>query len=213
MPHVWIIEDNAAFRRAATRALQSRESFCGVRAFESCEDALEALPAADPKPDVILLDVGLPGMDGLQGIREFKARLPDAALLVLTVFEDDDKIFRAICSGASGYLLKSEPMNRVAEAIEQSLAGGSPMNPRVARRVLEMFSKLSPEKKDYGLTDRETSVLELMVEGLGKKQIADRLDLNQHTTDYVMRCIYRKLHVNGMTAAVSVALKERLVQP
>ena len=213
MPHVWIVEDNAAFRRAATRALQARECFCGVRAYESCEDALEALGKADLKPDVILLDVGLPGMDGLQGIREFKKVLPDTAMLVLTVFEDDEKIFRAICAGASGYLLKSEPMNRVAEAIEQALAGGSPMNPRVARRVLEMFSKLSPEKKDYGLTDREKAVLEHMVEGLGKKQIADRLDLNQHTTDYVMRCIYKKLHVNGMTAAVSRALKERLVGP
>src|SRR5204863_6959595 len=136
-----------------------------------------------------------------------------AAILVLTVVEDDDKIFRSICSGASGYLLKSEPMARVAEAIEQALAGGSPMNPRVARRVLDMFSKLSPEKKDYGLTERETAVLQHMVEGLGKKQIADRLDLNQHTTDYVMRCIYKKLHVNGMTAAVSVALKERLIAP
>ena len=212
MPQVWIVEDNPAFRRAATRALQARESFCGVRAFERCEDALEAITAGG-KPDVILLDVQLPGMDGLQGIREFKAVLPEAAILVLTVFEDDDKIFRAVCSGASGYLLKSEPMARVAEAIEQALAGGSPMNPRVARRVLDMFSKLSPEKKDYGLTERETAVLEHMVEGLGKKQIADRLDLNQHTTDYVMRCIYKKLHVNGMTAAVSMALKQRLVGP
>ena len=213
MPHVWIVEDNPAFRRAATRALQARENLCGVRAFECCEDALAVLATGERKPEVILLDVGLPGMDGLQGIREFKAVLPDAAILVLTVFEDDDKIFRAICSGASGYLLKSEPMARVAEAIEQALAGGSPMNPRVARRVLDMFSKLSPEKKDYGLTERETAVLQHMVEGLGKKQIADRLNLNQHTTDYVMRCIYKKLHVNGMTAAVSVALKERLIMP
>ncbi len=213
MPHVWIVEDNPAFRRAATRALQARETLCGVRAFECCEDALEVLATEERKPDVILLDVGLPGMDGLQGIRAFKAVLPDAAILVLTVFEDDDKIFRAICSGASGYLLKSEPMARVAEAIDQALAGGSPMNPRVARRVLDMFSKLSPEKKDYGLTERETAVLQHMVEGLGKKQIADRLDLNQHTTDYVMRCIYKKLHVNGMTAAVSIALKERLIMP
>lgn len=213
MPHVWLIEDNPAFRRAATRALSARENFCGVRGFERCEDALEVIAAGEEKPEVILLDVGLPGMDGLQGIREFKAVLPEATLLVLTVFEDDEKIFRAICSGASGYLLKSEPMNRVAEAIEQALAGGSPMNPRVARRVLDMFSKLQPERKDYGLTERETAVLQLMVEGLGKKQIADRLDLNQHTTDYVMRCIYKKLHVNGMTAAVSMALKQGLIAP
>jgi DNA-binding NarL/FixJ family response regulator len=150
-------------------------------------------------------------MDGISGIQELKALWPELTLLVLTVFEDDDKIFRAVCAGASGYLLKSEPMQRVAEAIREALTGGSPMNPRVARRVLEMFSKLAPQQKDYGLTEREQAVLELMVEGLVKKQIADRMDLNLHTADYVIRCIYRKLHVNGMTAAVSLAVKERLV--
>ncbi len=211
MPNIWLIEDNAAFRRAATRALQAGGRFCEVLAFECCEDAL-AVIATTAKPDVILLDVGLPGMDGIQGIGEFKAVLPDAAILVLTVFEDDDKIFRAVCSGASGYLLKSESLARVAEATDQALAGGSPMNPRIARRVLDMFSKLAPEKKDYGLNEREKSVLEQMVAGQAKKQIADALALNQHTVDYVIRCLYRKLHVNCATAAVSLALKERLLE-
>jgi len=211
MPNIWLIEDNPAFRRAATRALQAGGKFCEVRAFERCEDAL-AVITATTRPDVILLDVGLPGMDGIQGIGEFKAVLPDAAILVLTVFEDDDKIFRAVCAGASGYLLKSEPLARVAEAIDQALAGGSPMNPRVARRVLDMFSRLAPAKKDYGLNAREESVLQQMVDGQAKKQIADALALNQHTVDYVIRCLYRKLHVNCATAAVSLALKERLLE-
>jgi len=211
MPNIWLIEDNPAFRRAATRALQAGGKLCEVRAFERCEDAL-AVITTSPRPDVILLDVGLPGMDGIQGIGEFKAVLPDAAILVLTVFEDDDKIFRAVCSGASGYLLKSEPLARVAEAIDQALAGGSPMNPRVARRVLDMFSRLAPAKKDYGLNAREESVLQQMVDGQAKKQIADALALNQHTVDYVIRCLYRKLHVNCATAAVSLALKERLLE-
>jgi DNA-binding NarL/FixJ family response regulator len=210
MPAIWIIEDNVPFRRAAVRALEAREEFCSVRGFGRCEDALEVI-GREPGPEAILLDLGLPGMDGLEGIRRLKGALPDTAILVLTVFEDDDKIFRAVCAGASGYLLKSEPMARVGEAVSQAIAGGSPMNPRVARRVLEMFSRLAPGQKDYGLTEREKAVLELMVEGLSRKQIADRLDLNQHTADYVMRCLYKKLHVNGMTAAVSVALKERLV--
>lgn len=210
MPAVWIIEDNPAFRRAAVRALGTQHDFDPVRGFERCEDALQALKT-EPKPDAILLDIGLPGMDGIRGIQELKALAPELTLLVLTVFEDDDKIFRAVCAGASGYLLKSEPMQRVAEAIHEALTGGSPMNPRVARRVLEMFSRLAPQQKDYGLTEREQAVLELMVEGLVKKQIADRMDLNLHTADYVIRCIYRKLHVNGMTAAVSLAVKERLV--
>ena len=151
------------------------------------------------------------GMRQKVGIIQALQHDPELAILVLTVFEDDDKIFRAVCAGASGYLLKSEPMRRVAEAVKESLIGGSPMNPRIARRVLEMFSKLAPQQKDYGLTEREQSVLELMVEGLGKKQIADRMELNPHTADYVIRCIYKKLHVNGMAAAVSLAMKERLV--
>ena len=211
MPAVWIIEDNPPFRRAAVRALGSQRGFCSVRGFERCEEALAAIQSGE-RPDAILLDIGLPGMDGLRGIQEFKALAPDLAILVLTVFEDDEKIFRAVCAGASGYLLKSESMNRVAEAIHEALTGGSPMNPRVARRVLEMFSKLAPQQKDYGLTERERAVLELMVEGLAKKQVADRLDLNLHTADYVIRCIYKKLHVNGMAAAVSLAVKERLVE-
>lgn len=211
MPIVWLIEDNPAFRRATTRALEAGKRFSEVRAFERCEDALTAITGGH-KPDVILLDVGLPGMDGIQGIGEFKAALPDVAILVLTVFEDDDKIFRAVCSGASGYLLKTESLDRVAEAIDQALAGGSPMNPRIARRILDMFSKLAPAKKDYGLNERESAVLEQMVAGQAKKQIADALDLNPHTVDYVIRCLYRKLHVNCATAAVSLALKERLLE-
>jgi len=209
MPNIWLIEDNPAFRRAATRALQAGGKFCEVRAFERCEDAL-AVITTSPRPDVILLDVGLPGMDGIQGIGEFKAVLPDAAILVLTVFEDDDKIFRAICAGASGYLLKSETMARILAGIAEARAGGSPMNPRVARRVFAMFARLAPVKKDYGLTPRETDVLQLMTEGAPKKQIADRLALNPHTVDYAMRCIYKKLHVNCQSAAVSRAMKDGL---
>jgi DNA-binding NarL/FixJ family response regulator len=211
MPNIWIIEDNPTFRRATERALRHPQIGHEVRAFGRCEEALAILDDVE-KPDVILLDVGLPGMDGITGIRHFKSALPEVSLLILTVFEDDDKIFQAICAGASGYLLKSEPMQRVLDAITEALSGGSPMNPRVARRVLEMFSKLAPTQKDYGLSEREQAVLELMVDGLAKKQIADQLDLNPHTTDYVMRCLYKKLHVNCVAAAVSVAVKDRIVK-
>lgn len=209
MPVIWIIEDNAAYRRATERALRAAADANTLQAFSSCEEALAAPPAA-PLPEVVLLDVGLPGMDGITGIARLKQLAPEASILVLTVFEDDDKIFRAICAGASGYLLKSEPMPRILAAIAEAQAGGSPMNPRVARRVLAMFTKLAPAKKDYGLTPRETEVLQLMVEGAPKKQIADRLALNPHTVDYTMRCIYRKLHVNCQAAAVSRAVKDGL---
>lgn len=211
MPNIWIIEDNAAFRRGTERALTMKPHAHDVRAFMSCEDAIEALNSTI-LPDVILLDVGLPGMDGIEGIAHLKSRAPAASILILTVFEDDDKIFRAICAGASGYLLKSEPMAQVITGIDQAIAGGSPMNPRIATRVLAMFAKLAPAKKDYGLDEREQAVLKCMVAGMPRKQIAEATSLNPHTADYVTRSIYRKLHVNCATAAVSKAVAERLVE-
>ncbi len=210
MSRIWIIEDNAAFRRGTERALTAVPQRHAVRAFENCEDALAALGSEDA-PQVVLLDVGLPGMDGIEGIAHLKSKAPAANILILTVFEDDDKIFRAICAGASGYLLKSQPVAQVITAIDQAIAGGSPMNPRVATRVLSMFAKLAPAKKDYGLTEREQAVLKCMAAGLPRKQIPDATGLNPHTADYVTRSIYRKLHVNCATAAVSLAVRERLI--
>jgi DNA-binding NarL/FixJ family response regulator len=210
MARVWIIEDNAAFRKATERMLAAQPHAHEVRAFGSCEAALVALDR-EVVPAVVLLDVGLPGMDGIEGMAHLKSRAPAASILLLTVFEDDEKIFRAVCAGASGYLLKSEPMASVVTAIEQAVAGGSPMNPRIASRVLAMFAKLAPAKKDYGLTEREQAVLKCMVDGMARKQISDAVGLNPHTADYVMRSIYRKLHVNCATAAVSIAVRERLL--
>jgi DNA-binding NarL/FixJ family response regulator len=207
---VWLIEDNAAFRRATERALRTRNDISQMRAFDRCETAIQAIKSGE-KPDVVLLDVGLPGMDGIEGMRQIKQIAPEVSIVLLTVFEDDDRIFRAVCAGASGYLLKSEPMGQVMQAIDQVVAGGAPMNSRVAHRVLLMFARLSGINKDYRLNERERSVLELMVRGQGKKQIADSLKLNHHTVDYSIRCIYRKLHVNGLAAAVSIAVKNRLV--
>ncbi len=210
MTTVWIIEDNAIYRTATQRALQRDPTIDNVLGMQSCEEALESLDAGNI-PDVVLLDIGLPGIDGIEGIGRIKSRVPNLSILILTVFEDDDKIFRAICAGASGYLLKSEPMEKVIEAIAQARNGGATINSRVASRVLAMFANLAPDRKDYGLTDRERLVLECMAKGLVRKQIAKELNLNPHTTDYIMRCIYRKLHVHGATAAVALAVRERLI--
>lgn len=212
MPVVWLIEDNAAFRSGVESALKVRADIQKPRAFSRCEDALEVLSKGE-RPDVILLDVGLPGIDGIEGIRRIKAIIAEVSIVVLTVFSDDDKIFRAICAGASGYLLKSEPIQKIMESIDLAVAGGSPMNAQVARRVLEMFSKLSVPRKDYGLNERERMVLDLMVNGRSQKQVADELKLNPHTVDYVIRCIYRKLEVNCLANAVSVAVKDGIVSP
>ena len=210
MKTLWIVEDHAAFRRTLVRVLNSEPDLQCPRDFDSCEKALAAL-TRDDAPDLILLDVGLPGMSGLDGIRLFKERAPKSLIVILTVFEDDDKVFRAICAGAAGYLLKTSSVADITQAVRDALAGGSPMNPRIARRVLEMFSKLAPKQSDYGLSEREKEILQLMTTGLIKKEFADQLTLSIHTVDTYLRRIYEKLEVNTRTGAVAKALKEGLV--
>jgi DNA-binding NarL/FixJ family response regulator len=210
MNTLWIVEDHAAFRRTLVRVLNAEADLQCSRDFDSCEKLFLAL--AQPEvPDLILLDVGLPGMSGIEGIRLIKERAPKALVVILTVFEDDDKVFQAICAGAAGYLLKTNSAADITQAVRDALAGGSPMNPRIARRVLEMFSKLAPKQNDYGLSEREKEILQLMTTGLIKKEIADRLTLSVHTVDTYLRRIYEKLAVNTRTGAVAKALKEGLV--
>jgi len=210
MKTLWIVEDHAAFRRTLVRVLNTEPDLQCPCDFDSCEKALAAL-TREAAPDLILLDVGLPGMSGLDGIRLFKERAPKSLIVILTVFEDDDKVFRAICAGAAGYLLKTSSVTDITQAVREALAGGSPMNPRIARRVLDMFSKLAPKQSNYGLSEREKEILQLMTTGLIKKEIADRLTLSIHTVDTYLRRIYEKLEVNTRTGAVAKALKEGLV--
>ncbi|MBA4190626.1 MAG: DNA-binding response regulator [Planctomycetaceae bacterium] len=208
---VWTIEDNESYRRAIVRVVDAAAGLSCPAAFATCEDALTELTATRKPPAVVLLDIGLPGMSGLDGIPRLVAASPGIRIIVLTVFDDDEKIFRAICAGATGYLLKMSPVEEITAAIREVLAGGSPMNARIARRVLEMFAKLAPKPTDYGLTEREQGVLELMVMGLIKKEIASELTLSVHTVDSHIRNIYEKLQVHTRSGAVAKALREKLV--
>ena len=210
MKTVWITEDHAAFRRTLAKVLNAETGLNCSHQFESSEAMLKAFQGSE-KPDLILLDVGLPGMSGLDAIALVKQASPKTLVIILTVFEDDDKVFRAICAGAAGYLLKTSTVTEITQAVREALAGGSPMNPRIARRVLEMFSKLAPKQCDYRLSDRERELLQLLTTGLIKKEIADRLQLSIHTVDTYLRRIYEKLEVNTRTGAVAKALKEGLV--
>jgi DNA-binding NarL/FixJ family response regulator len=210
LTRVWLVEDNETLRKTVARVLARQKDMDCTAQYDRCEDALQALVDGD-RPDVILFDLGLPGMSGIEGIRRIKAVLPEIEMLVFSVFEDNEKVFDAICAGASGYLLKSSSMGEIPDAVREVLAGGAPINARIARSVLDMFSSLAPESKDYGLTERETEVLEQMVGGLTKKEIADQLNLSFHTVDKHIRGIYSKLHVNTMTGAVAKALKEGLL--
>lgn len=210
MKSIWIIEDHAAFRRTLVCVLNIEAGLQCASDFDSCEKALVAL-ARDDAPSLILLDVGLPGMSGLDAIRLIKERAPKTLVVILTVFEDDDKVFQAICAGACGYLLKTSSVSEITQAVRDALAGGSPMTSRIARRVLDMFTKFAPKHSDYGLSEREKEILQLMTTGLIKKEIADRLTLSIHTVDTYLRRIYEKLEVNTRTGAVAKALKEGLV--
>jgi DNA-binding NarL/FixJ family response regulator len=207
---VWLIEDHADCRRMVARVINQIKGMHCPCTFSCCEEAISTLQQA-PHPDVILLDVGLPGMSGIEGIRKIKDFAPSTHVIMLTVYNDHEKVFQAICAGASGYLLKNSPEEAITAAIHEVVHGGAPMHPRVARMVLDMFARWAPPlKSDYGLSAREKEILELMVEGLIKKEIADRLLLSYHTVDNHLRNIYRKLHVHTRGGAVAKALKERL---
>jgi DNA-binding NarL/FixJ family response regulator len=179
-------------------------------AFGSCEAALDRLSQDDP-PEIILLDIGLPGMSGLDGIGQFKALSAATHVIILTAFEDTDKIFKAICAGASGYLLKTSTASAIEAAIREVLGGGAPMTPQIAKSVLGLFAKMATPapSPDQGLSRREKETLEYLAQGLATKEIADRLDLSIHTVDTHLRNIYRKLHVHSRAGAVGKMLQSR----
>ena len=206
---VWLIEDNHTFRNTVARVLRQVPDITVVEQFSNSEDAIEALQTG-ATTDVALVDVELPGLNGIAAVQRIKAISPATRIIMLTVFDDHDKIFKAICAGASGYLLKTASMAKIIESIRDVYAGGASMTPRVAHSVLEMFSRQLAPKNDYSLTPREQKILELMTQGLLKKEIADQLSLSYHTVDTHLRNIYAKLHVHTRSGAVAKALKERL---
>lgn len=206
---IWLVEDNHAFRKAIARVLNGIGGLECSRHFSNAEDMLDALLGGGV-PDVILLDVGLPGQNGIEAVRKIKAILPSTRVVMLTVFDDDEKVFKAICAGASGYLLKSTPPEEIAESIQEVLTGGAPMSPKVAGAVLQMFSKMGEPCLDYGLTQREQKILELMEGDLTMKQIADNLAVSYHTVDTHIRNIYTKLHVHSRSGALAKTAKQKL---
>lgn len=213
--HIWLVEDHSDLRESLAELLET-EGSCKVRAFGNCEDGLEALESeiangADTLPGVMILDLGLPGMSGIEGISAFKELHPDLRILVFTMFDDRKMVFEAICAGASGYLLKLEPPERIVAAVAELERGGWPMTPEIAGNVLERFSRLGPQKSDIELSGREKEVLQLIVDGLARKEIAWKLDISQHTVDSYVRRIYDKLHVKTLGGAVAKALREGLV--
>jgi len=207
---LWIIEDDGLFRNTILNLLNQTEGMRCEHAFPNCEEVLKLLEK-EYAPEVVLMDIGLPGMDGIEGVKRIKSISPATDILMLTIHEEDEKVFRAICAGANGYLLKSSTSAEVIEAIKEVLRGGAPMNAQIARKVLDMFTNLAAPKHDYGLSDREKEILGLMTEGLTKKVIADKLFVSYFTIDTHLKNIYVKLHVHTGRGAVAKVLKEHLL--
>ena len=208
--HVWLIEDDPLYRDALVTLMEGADGLRVVATFGACEEALEALRHGDA-PEVILTDIGLPGMSGTEGARQLKQRSPASQIIMLTIHEDEDKIFDALCAGASGYLLKSAPAERILQAVHEVRSGGVPFTAPIARKVLHLFREAAVPKQDYGLTEREKQVLQRTAEGHTQRQIAEDLFLSPHTVDTHLRNIYAKLHVRNGLAAVSKAVRERLI--
>ena len=205
-----VIEDQRELREGLQTLINFTDGFKCTGAFRTMEEALARLK--HEKPDVVLSDIGLPGMSGIEGIVKMKEMYPDLLILMLTVYDDNERIFDALCAGACGYLLKRTPPSKLLENIREAVTGGAPMSPEVATRVIKLFRDVRPpERVDYDLTPHETRLLKLLVEGHNYTTAADELKVSYNTIKFHMRHIYEKLQVHSKSEAVSKALRDRLI--
>jgi DNA-binding NarL/FixJ family response regulator len=208
---VALIEDRREIRDGLTMMINFTEGFKCTGSYRSMEEALARLP--HDVPDVVLSDIGLPGMDGIEGVRIIKEKYPEMTILMLSVYDDNERIFDALCAGACGYLLKKTPPARIVESLNEALAGGAPMSPEIARKVITLFREIRPpERVDYDLTPHETRLLKLLVEGHSYKTAANELNVSVNTVSFHLKSIYEKLQVHSKSEAVAKALKNRLIK-
>jgi DNA-binding NarL/FixJ family response regulator len=210
---VGIIEDQRKFREYLAALIDGSDGFRCAGSFRSMEEALDRVVPGDDMPDVVLVDIGLPGMDGIEGIRILKERYPKLILLMHTVYDGNERIFDALCAGANGYLLKKTSPARLLEGLREALAGGAPMTPEVAHQVIKLFREIRPaEKQDEQLTAHEVRLLEMLAEGHNYETAAAELRVTTHTISFHLQRIYEKLHVHSKTEAVAKALRNRLIK-
>lgn len=205
-----VIEDLREIREGLATLINFTEGFRCTGSYRSVEEALERLK--DDVPDVLLSDIGLPGMSGIQGVRIIKERYPKLQILMLTVYDDDDRIFDALCAGASGYLLKRTPPAKLLENIREAMSGGAPVSPEVATRMVRFFRDFhTAERSDYELTPHETRLLKLLTEGYNYATAAEKLGVSYNTIKFHVRHIFDKLQVHSKSEAVVKAMRDRLV--
>ena len=207
---VVVIEDERELRNGLQTLLNFTPDFTCVKSFGSMDEALRNIES--DTADLILTDIGLPRLNGIEGTRILREKFPELPIVVLTVHGEDDKIFQALCAGANGYLLKNTSAAKIIEALKEVLDGGAPMSPAVARQVVKLFRTFSPpEHADYSLTEQEKLILKMLVEGHHYKTAAYELDISTSTVSFHLKNIYSKLQVHSKSEAVVKALRENLV--
>jgi DNA-binding NarL/FixJ family response regulator len=207
---VVVVEDHRELRDYISFMINSAEGYRCIGSYRTMEEAIQKIPG--DIPDVVLSDIGLPGMSGIEGVKILKEHYPQILILMITVYDDDDRIFDALCAGASGYLLKKTAPAKLLDSLKEAMGGGAPMSPEVARRVISLFRDVRPpERADYDLTPHETRLLKLLVEGHNYKTAAAKLGVTTATISFHLQRIYEKLQVHSKSEAVAKAIKNRLV--
>jgi DNA-binding NarL/FixJ family response regulator len=201
-----IIEDDKVIRQGLELYFHTQEIFNEIYAFESAELFFDAVEKDKIVVDVVLTDIGLPGMSGIEGIKLMKERWKNIDIIMLTVFKDENRIFKSICAGATGYLLKGTPFPEITEAIKIIRQGGSYMSPAIARKVIEYFNP-PKQKTESELSPREKQIVQALVDGLSYKMIGDRLSISIDTVRFHIKNIYIKLQVNSKTEVISKSLR------
>lgn len=211
---LWIIEDNAAFRSNLSETLNETSNIQVTRDFSSCEEAIEYLPKAARLPQLILMDLSLPGMNGIEGMEQIKINYPDMLFIVLTGSDQQKDVFHAISKGAAGYLLKNTGIDQIIHGIEDVMSGGASLDPHVASMVLGAFSSAGKNKtsaEEHNLTDREIEVLELLAEGKAIKEISALMNLSPHTIKFHVANTYKKLNVQSQAGAVAKGIRKGII--
>src|SRR6185436_18246381 len=208
---VAIFEDNNNMREGLYQLINGSSGFTCTGAFPNCDDLIRRIEKSNP--DVIVMDIEMPGISGIEGVKLVKEKFPEMKILMETIFEDDKKIFDSICAGAEGYILKNTAPSEILDAIKEIYEGGSPMTPTIANRVLKMVKsqRTSDSKNIFNLTDREKEILSCLVEGMSYKLIADECTISIDTVNVHIKNIYKKLQVHSKSEAVAKAIKGKIV--
>lgn len=209
--NVAIFEDNALLREQLTELLNSAEGVSVCGSWENCAQISKIMDFYNP--DIVLMDIDMPVSNGIEGLQYIVKNHPEIPVIMLTIFEDDKNVFDSICIGAKGYLLKKTNPKKIIEALHDTLEGGSPMSPTIARKVMHSFSMMKQiPKENYNLTNREKDMLQSLVNGNSYKMIANELGISINTVRQYIRSVYEKLQVHSMNEAVSKAIRQNIVQ-